>query len=173
MNSFWVFFQSNYGNSGDPKPATSNRNKNSYAASSSSAAQTSATTDLEDTRLKNLIREIRETVGNAKRFWSKLPYSMCEEESKSNSDQSGSCWNGHEAGKYVATVVNDGLVSQEHNPEVSVDIGRPDVYINEQIFALKLITKKLESAHKGQNVDWPASISGEFDFFQLSVIKLQ
>jgi hypothetical protein len=43
---------------------------------------------------------------------------------------------------------------------VSVNTGRTDGFINEQIFALKLITKKLESAHKGQNVEWP-SISGE------------
>ncbi len=75
--------------------------------------------------------------------------------------QAGSCWTGQDAGKYANPVVGDGLNNQEHNPEVSVDIGRPDVYINEQIFALKLITKKIESAHKGQNVDWPASISGK------------
>ena len=46
---------------------------------------------------------------------------------------------------------------QERNPEVHVDVNRPDVNINEQILALKLMTKKLESAHKGQNVQWPTS----------------
>ena len=46
---------------------------------------------------------------------------------------------------------------QERNPEVHVDVNRPDININEQILALKLITRKLESAHKGQNVEWPAS----------------
>jgi glypican 6 len=65
----------------------------------------------------------------------KLPYSLCEEEAKANSDQSGSCWNGHDAGKYTNPVVSDGLVSQEHNPEVNVDISRPDVYINEQVIS--------------------------------------
>ena len=63
----------------------------------------------------------------------KLPYSLCEEEAKANSEQSGSCWNGHDAGKYTNPVVSDGLVNQEHNPEVNVDISRPDVYINEQV----------------------------------------
>ena len=53
----------------------------------------------------------------------------------------------------------DGLAYQDRNPEVRVDINRPDVDINEQIFALKLITKKLESAHKGQNVNWPSTSS--------------
>ena len=54
-------------------------------------------------------------------------------------------------------LVGDGLAYQDRNPEVRVDINRPDVDINEQIFALKLITKKMESAHKGQNVDWPST----------------
>ena len=63
----------------------------------------------------------------------KLPYTLCEEEAKAKSDQSGSCWNGHDADKYTNPVVSDGLVNQEHNPEVNVDISRPDVYINEQV----------------------------------------
>ena len=67
------------------------------------------------------------------------------------------CWNGRDAGKYLNSVVRDGLASQELNPEVPVDISRPDVDINEQIFALKLITKKLESAYNGQPVEWTSS----------------
>ena len=67
------------------------------------------------------------------------------------------CWNGRDAGKYTHSVVRDGLASQELNPEVPVDINRPDVDINEQIFALKLITKKLESAYNGQPVEWSSS----------------
>merc|ERR1711884_10782 len=47
--------------------------------------------------------------------------------------------------------------SQEMNPEVPVDISKPDIGINEQIFALKLITKKLESAYNGQPVEWANS----------------
>ncbi len=54
-------------------------------------------------------------------------------------------------------MVSDGLVHQESNPEVPVDISRPDVDINEQIFALKLMTKKLENAFNGQKVEWPVS----------------
>ena len=64
------------------------------------------------------------------------------------------CWNGRDAGKYMNAVVSDGLANQEANPEVSVDISQPDIYINEQIFALKLMTKKLESAYNGQPVMW-------------------
>ena len=56
---------------------------------------------------------------------------------------------------YQNKVVNDGLASQEQNPEVDVDTSRPDVDINEQIFALKLVTNKLENAYNGHSVEWP------------------
>jgi hypothetical protein len=56
---------------------------------------------------------------------------------------------------FKTRVVNDGFQSQEQNPEVKVDTSRPDVYINEQIFALKLVTNKLENAYNGHSVDWP------------------
>ncbi len=60
--------------------------------------------------------------------------------------------------KRVRRFVNSSVpLLQENNPEVRVDISRPDVYINEQIFSLKLITKKIENAHKGQNIDYPHS----------------
>ena len=67
------------------------------------------------------------------------------------------CWNGKDTGRYTNAIVSDGLAYQDRNPEVHVDIHRPDVDINDQIVALKLITKKLESAHKGQNVEWPST----------------
>ena len=31
----------------------------------------------EDTRLKNLIRDTRETMNNTRQFWTKLPYDLC------------------------------------------------------------------------------------------------
>ena len=72
-------------------------------------------------------------------------------------DLNSNCWNGHDAGTYPNSVVNDGLVNQDRNPEVRVDISRPDIDINEQIFALKLMTKRLENAYNGQPVEWPSS----------------
>ena len=38
---------------------------------------------------------------------------------------------------------------------MEVDISRPDVQINEQIFALKLATNKLDAAYNGHTVEWP------------------
>ena len=56
---------------------------------------------------------------------------------------------------WLLQVVGDGLAAQEGNPEVEVDISRPDVQINEQIFALKLATNKLDAAYNGHTVEWP------------------
>jgi len=126
-----------------------------------------------DTRLKNLVRDIRTSLNNTRNFWIKLPYDVCRDNNEKNGgnrnqwssgnsrgtrySQNGNCWNGNDAGRYTKALVSDGLLMQERNPEVHVDVNRPDIYINEQILSLKLITRKLESAHKGQNVEWPAS----------------
>lgn len=155
-----------------------------------------STVPAEDTKLKKLIKEIRESVEKAKGFWTQLPYGLCEDDSVGtgpskfiepeiylslfhNSDrfwffrlgsssirniatsvgnmQNSNCWNGKDAGSYDSSVVNDGLVNQDRNPEVKVDISRPDIDINEQIFALKIMTKRLENAYNGQPVEWPNS----------------
>ena len=71
--------------------------------------------------------------------------------------------------------MSNGLMNQEHNPEVRVDVNRPDVDINEQILALKLITKKLESAHNGHDVEWPTTSNCKYSFlfFNLYIIHPQ
>jgi len=146
-----------YGNSG-------NRRSQSYYRGREEA--------VEDTRLKNLIRDTRVDMNNTRHFWTQLPYSLCRNsDSRSRNGNGGHsrsrygrqhyseshCWNGKDTGRYTNAIVSDGLAYQDRNPEVHVDIHRPDVDINDQIVALKLITKKLESAHKGQNVEWPST----------------
>merc|ERR1719510_2143051 len=127
----------------------------------------------EDTQMKKLIREIRSSLNDTREFWTKLPYALCKDNQDEASKVRGGyarsrydrqffrnedqCWNGHDAGRYTNAIVSDGLMNQDRNPEVRVDISRPDVDINEQILALKLITKKLESAHNGHDVEWPST----------------
>ena len=57
-------------------------------------------------------------------------------------------------GVYSKPVVDFGLANQEHNPEVSVDTSRQNADINEQIYALKRMTKKIENAFNGHAVEW-------------------
>lgn len=46
------------------------------------------------------------------------------------------------------------MSNQQNNPEVVVDVNRPNSLVNEQIYALKTITSKLKSAYKGMDVEW-------------------
>ncbi len=118
----------------------------------------------EDTRLKTLIRDIRTELNDTRQFWTELPYDYCRNQidsdkiSRSRGYSETKCWNGlDDTGRYANAIVSSGLAYQDRNPEVRVDINRPDVDINEQIIALRLITQKLESAHKGENVEWPST----------------
>lgn len=51
-------------------------------------------------------------------------------------------------------MTGDGLSNQQNNPEVVVDVSRPNSLLNEQIFALKTITSKLKNAYNGMDVEW-------------------
>ena len=50
--------------------------------------------------------------------------------------------------------MKDGVLAQNSNPEVDVDVRKPNSIINQQILQLKLITNKLASAYRGIDVDW-------------------
>lgn len=50
--------------------------------------------------------------------------------------------------------MNDGLTNQINNPEVEVDITRPDTFIRQQIMALRVMTNKLKNAYNGNDVNF-------------------
>lgn len=50
--------------------------------------------------------------------------------------------------------MNDGLTNQINNPEVDVDITRPDTFIRQQIMALRVMTNKLKNAYNGNDVNF-------------------
>uniref|UniRef100_A0AAY5E9I4 Glypican 6a n=1 Tax=Electrophorus electricus TaxID=8005 RepID=A0AAY5E9I4_ELEEL len=101
--------------------------------------------------------DIKEKLKKAKRFWSALPEDMCTQERVSTPPESEQCWNSHTKGRYFPEVVKDGLTSQLSNPEVEVDITRPDTFIRQQIMALRVMTNKLRSAYNGNDILFPDS----------------
>merc|ERR1719273_841952 len=127
-----------------------------YGQQSSSGDRPAKPTTAAGTNLDILVNEIVAKVKDTKGFWTRLPYILCQNpEVGSGKDKvEQNCWNGRDRGVYQKPVVNDGLASQEQNPEVDVDTSRPDVDINEQIFALKLVTNKLETAYNGHSGEW-------------------
>lgn len=57
-------------------------------------------------------------------------------------------------GRYLPEVMGDGLASQINNPEVEIDITKPDMTIRQQIMQLKIMTHRLKNALNGQDVDF-------------------
>ncbi|XP_060754422.1 glypican-6a isoform X2 [Neoarius graeffei] len=111
---------------------------------------------LESTGLDRLVIEIKEKLKKAKKFWTSLPDVICSKENviEPNSDQ---CWNSHAKGRYFPEVVKDGLTNQLSNPEVEIDITRPDTFIRQQIMALRVMTNKLRSAYNGNDISFQDS----------------
>lgn len=56
--------------------------------------------------------------------------------------------------RYLPEVMGDGLASQINNPEVEIDITKPDITIRQQIMQLKIMTHRLKNAVNGQDVDF-------------------
>ncbi|XP_051983051.1 glypican-6a isoform X2 [Xyrauchen texanus] len=103
------------------------------------------------TSLDRLVIDIKEKLKESKKFWSSLPDRICAEDKVTDPDEE-QCWNSHTKGRYFPDVVKDGLTNQLNNPEVEVDITRPDTFIRQQIMTLRVMTNKLRNAYNGKDV---------------------
>nr|XP_020462427.1 glypican-6-like isoform X2 [Monopterus albus] len=108
------------------------------------------------TSLDRLVIDIKEKLKESKRFWSNLPDDICAKGKFTESDEE-QCWNSHTKGRYFPEVVKEGLTNQVNNPEVEVDITRPDTLIRQQIMALRVMTNKLKNAYNGNDIYFPDS----------------
>uniref|UniRef100_A0AAA9TFL0 Glypican 6 n=1 Tax=Bos taurus TaxID=9913 RepID=A0AAA9TFL0_BOVIN len=107
------------------------------------------------TSLDRLVTDIKEKLKLSKKVWSTLPYTICKDESvTAGTSNEEECWNGHSKARYLPEIMNDGLTNQINNPEVDVDITRPDTFIRQQIMALRVMTNKLKNAYNGNDVNF-------------------
>ncbi|XP_017312315.1 glypican-6a isoform X1 [Ictalurus punctatus] len=106
--------------------------------------------------MQDSVIDIKEKLKQAKRFWTSLPDVICSKDNviEPSSEQ---CWNSHTKGRYFPEVVKDGLTNQLSNPEVDIDITRPDTFIRQQIMALRVMTNKLRSAYNGNDISFQDS----------------
>uniref|UniRef100_A0A672GYI1 Glypican 2 n=1 Tax=Salarias fasciatus TaxID=181472 RepID=A0A672GYI1_SALFA len=113
------------------------------------------------TNLDRLVTELKERLRPMRGFWVSLPHTICNDE-KIAADVTNEerCWNGQTRGRYLPDVTGDGLVSQINNPEVEVDIARPDVRTRQLIMELRVATNKLRHAQSGQDMDFMDSEEG-------------
>ncbi|XP_061925146.1 glypican-6-like isoform X1 [Entelurus aequoreus] len=105
------------------------------------------------TTMQHSVVDIKGKLKQSKKFWSSLPEEMCAETRLTAGNVTDDhCWNGHTKGRYFPDVVTDGLTNQVNNPEVTVDITRPDTFIRQQIMALRVMTNKLKNAYNGNDI---------------------
>ncbi|XP_054625749.1 glypican-6a isoform X1 [Dunckerocampus dactyliophorus] len=101
--------------------------------------------------MQHSVIDIKEKLKVSKRFWSNLPDDVCAEGKLTESDEE-QCWNSHTKARYFPEVVKEGLTNQVNNPEVNLDITRPDTLIRQQIMALRVMTNKLKNAYNGNDI---------------------
>ncbi|KAM9377828.1 glypican-4 [Pholidichthys leucotaenia] len=101
------------------------------------------------TSLERLTIDIKKKLKRAKKFWSTLPETVCAGERIAPGDE---CWNGTAKSRYESVVIGNGLANQVSNPDVDVDITKPDIVIRSQIAVLKEMTNRLKAAHSGHDI---------------------
>ncbi|XP_061691441.1 glypican-4 [Syngnathoides biaculeatus] len=103
------------------------------------------------TSLDRLTNDVKKKLKHAKKFWSTLPDTVCAGERIAPGDD---CWNGTAKSRYEAVVIGNGLANQVSNPDVDVDITKPDIVIRSQIAVLKEMTSWLKAAYSGNDISF-------------------
>ncbi|XP_075993991.1 glypican-4 [Genypterus blacodes] len=148
---------------GQPKPSKAFRTTRSLKETSFSGRFRPYTTDTRPTTasgtsLDRLTSDVMKKLKHVKKFWSTLPEAVCATERTAPGDE---CWNGTAKSRYEAVVIGTGLANQVSNPDVDVDITKPDIVIRSQIAALKEMTSWLKAAHSGNYVSMDHSEDDE------------
>lgn len=103
------------------------------------------------TSLDRLTTDVKKKLKHARKFWSTLPDTLCADERSVSGDE---CWNGTAKSRYQSVVIGNGLANQGSNPDVEVDITKPDVVIRTQISVLKDMTSRLKAAYSGNDISF-------------------
>lgn len=109
------------------------------------------------TTLDRLLTDVKKKLKHAKKFWSTLPDTVCVGERIAPSDD---CWNGTAKSRYESVVMSSGLANQVSNPDVEVDITKPDMVIRRQIAVLKEMTSWLKAAYTGNDISFTSDDAG-------------
>ncbi|XP_052319559.1 glypican-1-like [Oncorhynchus keta] len=104
-------------------------------------------------RLEKLVSDVSRRLRDMQPYWVSLPSTLCIDRVATRS-QADKCWNGMARARYLPEVMGDGLASQINNPEVEIDITKPDMTIRQQIMQLKIMTNRLKNAFNGNDVDF-------------------
>uniref|UniRef100_A0A8C5PB44 Glypican-1 n=1 Tax=Leptobrachium leishanense TaxID=445787 RepID=A0A8C5PB44_9ANUR len=102
----------------------------------------------------SLVTDVKLMLSDYQDYWVSLPTQFCNDKVTAGPANEDRCWNGNTKGRYMPERMGRGLASQINNPEVDVDITKPDMSIRQQIMQLKIMTNRLRNAYNGNDVDF-------------------
>ncbi|XP_042353118.1 glypican-1b [Plectropomus leopardus] len=105
-------------------------------------------------KMDKLVSDVTVRLRDMQPYWVSLPNLLCSERIPTGTGAEDKCWNGMNRARYLPEVMGDGLASQINNPEVDIDITKPEMTIRQQIMQLKIMTHRLRNALNGQDVDF-------------------
>ncbi|KAF0046999.1 glypican-1b [Scophthalmus maximus] len=105
-------------------------------------------------KMDKLVSDVTVRLRDLQSYWVSLPSLLCSDRVATGTGAEEKCWNGMSRARYLPEVMGDGLASQINNPEVEIDITKPDMTIRQQIMQLKIMTHRLKNALNGQDVDF-------------------
>ncbi|XP_043989412.1 glypican-1-like isoform X1 [Gambusia affinis] len=109
------------------------------------------------TKMPKSVSDVNMKLREIRPYWVSLPKVLCSDRVASGTGAEDKCWNGISRARYLPEVIGDGLARQINNPEVEIDISKPDMKIRQQIMQLKIMTHRLKNALNGQDVDFQDS----------------
>ncbi|XP_029286188.1 glypican-1 [Cottoperca gobio] len=104
-------------------------------------------------RLEMQVSDLSSKLREMRQYWTQLPAALCSKMAAGGANQD-KCWNGITKARYLPEVMGDGLANQINNPEVELDITKPDMTIRQQIMQLKIMSNRLKNALDGNDVDF-------------------
>ncbi|KAM4548002.1 glypican-1-like [Odontesthes bonariensis] len=104
-------------------------------------------------RLEMQVSDLSSKLREMRQYWVQLPVALCSKLAAGRNSQDN-CWNGITKSRYLPEVMGDGLANQINNPEVDLDITKPDMTIRQQIMKLKIMSNRLKNALDGNDVDF-------------------
>lgn len=103
--------------------------------------------------LEKSIKEIKQKLKESKKFWSTLPYHICNNTVMSaRTDESTNCWNGREIGTYKHPITSNHASNPEFDKKLSTS--RQTNVVATEIYFLKIAIENLKKAYLGQDVTW-------------------
>ncbi|KAM4552312.1 glypican-1b [Odontesthes bonariensis] len=105
-------------------------------------------------KMAKMVSDVVMKLRDMQPYWVSLPNTLCNIKVATGAGAEDKCWNGISRARYLPEVMGDGLASQINNPELEIDITKPDMTIRQQIMQLRIIIHRLTKAFNGQDLDF-------------------